>query len=105
MFGAGFWWGVLGGALLEFKEVANGHFSIGIKTKTEQSRDKVGVHKIIAIDKGYIGASGNFETRVAGSGEATIGLVNDTNARVALSINITKMATHVSRAIINEDNF
>lgn len=76
-----------------------------VGTEVEQMLDEIGTDGVVGVDEGDILAFGDLETGVAGGREAGVFLVNDTNTGVALGVNITKSATHVGGAVVDEDNF
>lgn len=60
---------------------------------------------VVTVDEGDEVASCEVETGVASAGETAVFLVNNFNAGVLLCENVAKLAAHIGRAVVDEDDF
>lgn len=80
----------------DFAEGANGHFCAVVTAETVEAGDEIRVDRVVAIDERDEFPSGEVETSVTGTGETTVFLVDDFDARIFFGENITKLTAHVS---------
>lgn len=85
-------------------EGADGHFGAILLTESEETFDKVGLDRVVGVDKGNVGASSDGEAGVAGGREALVFLMDDFNTGVALFVDVAKFAAHVGGAVVDEDD-
>lgn len=89
---------------VDFAETADGEVELVLITEAVEGVDHFWLDGIVGVDKGDPFAGGNLEAGIARGGEALIRLMDDFDAVIFLSEDVTERSAHIGRAVVDEDD-